>query len=137
MKRLVPLWLLPLALLGPAMAEPMLTASHQPLQIDTGADGQRWLTLSLTLENTGSDDLHQLTLTPMPGLPFGPHGLHTELSVGTLAAYQSTSLSWQLPLTGGLSTDSPVLEQLTFAAHGQTLAGEGLGLPVDSLREEP
>jgi hypothetical protein len=107
-----------------AAAEPLrLAATHQQLATKSNQDGTATVTLAVTLTNVGSvaaEDV-RLILRKGPGLPVMPG--KNVLTVGTLTAGQTVTLSWPITV---LAPAAPTRDDLPLMViHAEGVAADG------------
>jgi hypothetical protein len=108
-----------------------LTVTHRVISVEQEAGGHAWLNLDITAANRSASDWRAVTLRALPGPGLLPAaGDDTAaLALGQLAAGETRTQRWVLPLAGPVPAE--LLHHLLLAGEAQNSAGL-VTFPVDS-----
>jgi len=114
-----------------------LQATHEVVAVETDADNRIWVTINLTLANTGDQALKGLSLRTMPSGIWTPDEVLAGKPVEDLPANSATTLSWSLETTGAQSVDDLQFDDISLAGEAVGDVDETFGFPLESLRRVP
>ena len=124
-------------LLQNAFAEPpTVSAQHSTVSSSTDADGRSWLTIAVTLSNSGDQDLSEVRLLTTPELS-PTHGHDSDaLHIGFLPMGGSVAMDWtfesMLAVSDGEALPGPVM----FFGEATDSYGDFVTFVVNSVTGE-
>ena len=124
-------------LLQNAFAEaPTVSAQHSTVSSSTDADGRSWLTIAVTLSNSGDQDLSEVRLLTTPELS-PTHGDDSDaLHVGSLPMGASVAMEWTFESMLAVSDGEALPGSVMFFGEATDSYGYFVTFVVNSVTGE-